>query len=328
MNYFITGATGFVGIHLINLLQRDEKVKRIYILVRDQNKLDKRLTNKNKVYVIEGNLFNFKEIPQDVNYIIHLAGLTKTYKKENYYLINRDGVKSIIEKALELKNLEKFVLVSSLAARGPSLECEIENKEIITHPVSNYGKSKLAGEKEALKHKGKIDIVILRPPAVYGQWDFDFLEEFKMLKKGISLNVKHKPSERFVSLVNVEDLVKAVRFFSEKKTVSGDIFCIAEQKKYSWEEVEKISSSLLGKKIKLKITLPLWIGYIIALFLTLLARLSKKGYIFNLDKINEIKYKCWTCSSEKAKKHGFVTEMKFEDSLKKVFDWYKEKGLL
>ncbi len=328
MNYFITGATGFVGIHLINLLQRDEKVKRIYVLVRNQNKLDERLTSKEKIFAIQGDLFSLKEIPQDVNFVVHLAGLTKSYKKENYYRINRDGVKKIIEKSAALKNLQKFILVSSLAAQGPSLKCKVCKEEVTPHPVSDYGKSKLAGEKEALKFKEKMDIVILRPPAVYGTWDFDFLEEFKMLKKGVSINVKHKPSERFVSLINVEDLVKAILFFSREKTKSGESFCVAETKQYSWEEVEKISSSLLGKRVKISITIPLWIGYIIAFILTFISYLSKKGYIFNLDKINEIRYRCWICSSEKAKKYGFTAEKSFKDSLKDVFEWYKRHGFL
>ena len=196
MNYFVTGATGFVGVHIINLLQREEKVKRVYVLVRNPEKLEKRLNNFDKIKVIEGNIFSIDKIPPETNYIIHLAGLTKTYKRENYYKINRDGVKNIIMKALSLKNLKKFVLISSLAAQGPAIDCNINTSGKLPRPVSNYGKSKLAGEQEALKYKDRLNLVIIRPPAVYGERDHDFLEEFRLLKKGRSINIRYKPRER------------------------------------------------------------------------------------------------------------------------------------
>ncbi len=328
MNFFITGASGFVGIHLINLLQSEKKVKRVYVLIRSPEKLKKRLINYDKVNIIEGDLFNIKEIPADTNYIIHLAGLTKTYKKENYYFINRDGVKIIAEKSLNLKNLKKFILISSLAAQGPSLDCKPAENNCEPSPVSHYGKSKLEEERELLKHIDKLNILILRPPAVYGEWDLDFLEEFKLVKKGISLNIKYKPAQRFLSLVNVKDLVRAIFYFAEKETENGEKLCITEQKVYSWEEIEEIIANHLKTKIKLKITLPLWFGKIIAFVLTLLSMITKKGYIFNSDKIHEIKYSCWICSGKKAEEYGFSTKFNFDNSLNQIIDWYKRKELL
>jgi len=329
MKYFITGSTGFVGVHFLKLLQSKKSVEKIYILVRNKKKLEQRITNKNKIKIISGDLFSLKNIPEDTQFIVHLAGLTKSFTPELFYKINRDGVKNIIKKALKLKDLKKFILVSSLAAAGPSENSEKIDETEKERPVSTYGKSKLAGEKLALEYKQKIPLTIIRPPAVYGEWDTDFLEIFKLSKKRISIGIKHKPEERKVSLVYAKDLANSIYFFSKiKEKRSGEIYYITEPKIYTWKQIEDKSAKILKKKIFLRLTFPLWFGKILAILSDFFSRISNKNFIFNRDKINEIKYKNWICSGKKAKSRNFSVKYDFNNTLPIIINWYKEKGML
>ncbi len=328
MNYFITGSTGFIGIHLLNLLQKKSEVKKIYILVRDRKKLLKRVNKVEKFTIIEGNLENLEEIPVDVNYIIHLAGITKATKKEDYFRINAQATEKLANLSLKLRGLKKFLFVSSLAAAGPSFDCLRIKEDINPKPVSTYGKSKLEGEKRLLNLKEKLPIIILRPPAVYGQWDTDFLEAIKLVKKGLSLNILFKPEERILSLIHAEDIAEAIFHLIKLEANSGEIFFISEKKDLSWKIIEDKIAENLKRKIKIRITLPLWTGKALAHITNLLSKITGKPYIFNKDKISEIKYRCWLCSNEKLINSGFTPKHSFEDKISDVIEWYVRKGWL
>ncbi len=330
MNYFITGSTGFIGIHLLNLLQKNSTVKKIYLLVRNKKKLEERMRIPlpENYFLLEGDLTTLEKIPEDTNYIIHLAGITKAVNREDYFKVNRDATEKLANLSLNLKNLKRFIFVSSLAAAGPSKDCIPKREDKSPFPVSTYGQSKLEGEKRILKYKEKIPITILRPPAVYGEWDTDFLEAIKLVKKGLSLNVHFKPEERILSFIYAKDIAGAILHLSNIETKSGEIFFISEDKLFKWEEIEEIVAKILQRKIKVRITLPLWFGKIIANFINFASKITGKNYIFNKDKISEIKYRCWICSNKKLKETGFYPKFKFEEKIGEVIEWYKRKGWL
>ncbi len=330
MVYFITGSTGFIGIHLIKLLQKKEEVKKVYLLVRNPQKLNKRLPDLDmeKFVIIRSNLFSLNKIPEDTTHIVHLAGITKATNEEYYFQINTDATERLAKLSLNLSNLKKFLFVSSLAAAGPSKKCVPLKESVTPEPVSIYGKSKLEGEKRILKFKSKIPIIILRPPAVYGEWDTDFLEAIKLIKKGLSLNIKHSSQNRILSWIYAEDIVGAIYNLLNSEISSGEIFFISEDRDLKWSEVEEIVANHFKSKVRIKITFPLWIGKILANTTNFISKVTGKNYIFNKDKINEIQYRCWICSNEKLKKYGFSPIYSFENKISDVIDWYTNEGWL
>ncbi len=117
-------------------------------------------------------LESLKRAAQGMNYIYHLAGITSATDGEIFYEHNTRGTARMAEAALSSgDSLHRFVHVSSLAAGGPVTTGEPRNETQADSPTSQYGKSKLAGEKELLKFKDRYPIVIVRPPMVYGPRD-------------------------------------------------------------------------------------------------------------------------------------------------------------
>lgn len=323
MKAFVTGGTGFIGSHLIDYLLAQGF--QIFALVRNLNDL-KWLKGKNITF-LEGDLFSIPSLPSDIDCVFHLAGLTKAFKSADYYTVNDKGTASLFQSLVSQKvSPEKIIYLSTLAAAGPSIDGIAVKEEDIPHPITPYGKSKLKGEEEALKHKDNFSVVIVRVGAVYGPRDKDFLRYFSLIKRGILPSVP--PSQRIISFCYVKDLAKALYLCSQKKLESGVIVNIADPKPFSWEEMGEAAGRFMKRKLK-KITLPLPIMYISALLYEATGILTRKPSIFNRQKFKEIKQKGWVADVKKAEeKLTFRTEYSLEKAINETIQWYIEHNWL
>jgi nucleoside-diphosphate-sugar epimerase len=323
MKAFITGGTGFIGSHLIDYLL--EKGFQIYALIRDINR-SKWLTDKNITF-LKGNLFSIPALPSDIDYVFHLAGLTKALKSADYYTVNHKGTASFFKSLVSQKVFpEKIIYLSTLAAAGPSIDGRAVKEEDFPHPITPYGRSKLLGEEEALKQKENFSVVIVRVGAVYGPRDEDFLRYFALIKKGILPSAR--PSQRLISFCYVKGLVKALHLCSQKKLESGEILNIADPRPFSWEEMGEAAGRFMKRKLK-KVTLPLFVMYISALLYEAAGILTRKPSIFNRHKFKEMKQEAWIADVKKAEeKLSFRTEYSLQQAIKETIQWYIEHDWL
>ncbi|HEY2582367.1 MAG TPA: NAD(P)-dependent oxidoreductase, partial [Mucilaginibacter sp.] len=205
----ITGASGFVGFHLIaEALKNDLEV---YAAIRKSSKTD-HLKDFNIQYIYPDfdNLAALKKELEEkqYDYIIHAAGITKARSQKEYEHINAGYTQNLAlainESGVKLK---KLVLIGSLAALGPLTSLEgIITEETIPHPVTAYGKSKLLAENN-LKAFSSLNYTILRPTGVYGPRDRDIFIFFKQLTKGIEPYIGN--GEQKFSFIYVTDLANA-----------------------------------------------------------------------------------------------------------------------
>lgn len=323
MKALITGGTGFIGSHLIEyLLNKDVE---IFALVRDLNNL-KWLKGLN-IHLLRGDLLSIPPLPSDIDCIFHAAGLTKARKAGDYYTVNQQGTASFFQ-ALRSQNIfpKKIICLSTLAASGPSSDGGPVQESSLPHPITPYGKSKLMGEFEALKFKDSFPIVILRVCAVFGPKDRDFFNYFKWIKRGILPSLASK--QRLLSLCYVKDVVRACYLCSQKELESGEIFNIANQEPYKWDEVGKIAGKVMGKTLK-KVKIPLPLIYLAALISETGSKLRKRPSIFDREKFKEMKQRGWIADTKKATKIlSFFPQYPLHDALKETIDWYVEHGWL
>ena len=120
MKAFVTGATGFVGSHLVDkLLNMDYDV---YCLKRKTSNL--RWLKDKKINFVEGDLFDndvLEDVIKKVDYVFHVAGVVKSKKKQGFHRGNSEATKNLVEIAYKANpKLIRFVHVSSLAACGPN----------------------------------------------------------------------------------------------------------------------------------------------------------------------------------------------------------------
>ncbi len=324
MRVLITGASGFVGYHLVDFLSKEGF--EIFCLVRKTSNVER---IKDKVKLLYGEVTvpsSLEEAVKGVDYIIHAAGLVKSVRKKDYFDVNTQGTINILNATLKYNpKIKKFVYISSQAASRPSKE-EIK-EDIPSSPVTSYGKSKLASEKFIEENfMDKLPITIIRPSAVYGPYDKEFLPVYKMINNGIEILVKGGKTK--LSMVYVKDLVKSV-FLSmiSEKTTGKKYFSAHPQSVYLIDFYKAIEKSL-GKKFVLRIPVPIPILYTLAFLNTILSKVINKPSMFNFEKVNEIK-NSWVCSPENIiKDTGMKYEYDIEKGVEETIKWLKDEKLL
>ncbi|MBK8552325.1 MAG: NAD-dependent epimerase/dehydratase family protein [Ignavibacteria bacterium] len=322
MKALITGATGFVGSHLVDKLL--EKNYEVYCLKRKTSST-KWLDGKNVKYV-DGDLFSNEALEaciKEMDYVFHVAGVVKAKTKEGFYRANYEATKNLLEITYKVNpGIKKFVHISSLAACGPAKTDKSVDENTIPDPITTYGLSKLKAEEEVEKYKDKFPVTIIRPPAVYGPRDTEILIYFKTFSKGLNSVIGF--DAKYLSLVYVEDLADGIVLAAENDAANGQKYFICFDKAYNWDEIGSLTSKLLGRKA-LKIRLPHSVLYSVGYLAELFSAFSKNPATLNLEKCKDITQLRWVCSNEKAKRElGFKAKYTLEESFKKTIDWYKE----
>jgi nucleoside-diphosphate-sugar epimerase len=323
MKILVTGGTGFVGSHLIRELLA-EKENTVYALIRDKKKLDF-FDFKEEIQVIAGDLFESEAFPADIEWVFHLAALTKVISPKEFIHSNHHGTISLLEKLRPLKKLKKVVLLSSVAATGPNRQNVCLREDMPENPVSLYGKSKLAQEKIFREHC-PAPYIIIRAPIVFGPGDMDMLAVFRILNKGFLLALGR--NERLDSVIYVKDLVRGM-IAAANSRCQNEIFYIANAEPIVWEKFMREASLLMGKKRIQKIIVPKMLVWFLAELSEMHIRAFKRRTIFNRDKFREMRHPVWTCSVKKSRDLlHFQPLFPVETALRETIHWYKEQNLL
>jgi UDP-glucose 4-epimerase len=317
----ITGASGFIGYHLI-----EEALKNnleVYVAVRKSSKTD-HLKDFNIKYTypdFDDVSSLKKEITENrYDYIIHAAGVTKARSQKEYNHINAGYVNNLALAVLDSGiKLKKLVLISSLAAAGPLHSLKgIITEDTVPNPISAYGKSKLLGEQN-LKAFSSLNYNILRPTGVYGPRDRDIFIFFKQVVKGIEPYIGN--TEQKFSFLYVTDLAKATikaLFAANHKTYN-----LSDGNFYDRYELGTIIKEVLNLKT-VKFHLPVTFVKLIAKVSEKYSSLSNKAAVLNIEKVNELMAVNWWCDIEPAKADlGFYPQYNLRAGVTETIKWYK-----
>lgn len=324
MRALITGATGFIGFHLVkHLLSLNWELK---CLVRENSFREPEFCN--RVSWIVGDLNNIHSLSKacsQVDIIFHLAGKTKAHVNTEFFETNTKGTENLINIILKNNKNIHLIYISSIAASGPSNKFHINEESDHANPVSYYGKSKLLAEKAILKHKKDFRSTIIRPAIVYGPKDKETLLFFKLAK--FHLNPHLGVAKRHLSIIYVNDLIQLIIKVANTKTKSGEIFFATDNDNgYTWNNIMKTAAKSLNTHI-FPVFVPKFLIKIVFYFSNIKTKFSKKSTMLNIDKYNEMKYPNWVCSSQKAKN---ILNFRPKYSLEKGFiitsKWYKKMG--
>jgi len=321
----ITGASGFVGYHLITeALKNDLEV---FAAVRKSSKVD-HLQNLGIRFTYldyespEALKANFAE--NQYNYIIHAAGSLRARTEEEYNHINADYTYNLAKAAAESKSTIKFVMISSLAGIGPLDDINgVITEANAPHPITAYGKSKILAE-QRLKSIQGLNYTILRPTAVYGPRDKDIFIFLKQVAKGFEPYIGK--IEQKLTFIYVTDI--AVAAIKALNAGDGETYIIADGNAYTRYELGNLTKEILGVKT-LKVHIPVTFVILIAKIAEKIASLSNKAPVINTEKLNELKAVNWSCSIDKAKRElGFSPAYDLRAGLTSAFSWYKNNNWL
>lgn len=322
----VTGGTGFVGSHLVERLLRNGYD--VVCLVRDLRNL--RWLDGLDVHLAQGDCTRPESLVsalQGVSLVFHCAGLTKAKYPRDYYRVNHLGTKNLLEACSQYNpGLEKFILVSSQAAAGPSLDGRPVKGSDKPQPVSDYGRSKLLAENEASGYKERFPVVILRPTAVYGPRDVDVFELFRWASRGLIIEMTG--GDRYLNLCYVEDLTAALLLSAEGKTESGSIYFVAESRAYSFSEFSDLLLSTGGVTAR-TIKLPYRVAYLLGLMAEIGSFFSKRPALANRQKVQEAAQRYWLCDTASIENDlCFRAEYPLQKGLELTWKWYRKNRWL
>ena len=320
MKILVTGANGFIGTQIIEHATRGGHT--VVSGVRQNSRVD-HLKNfpthilpisYHNIELLENQLSELKIQFGSFQLIIHNAALTKSTHAANLFETNHHlaiRFARAVQKCGLLSDTGKFVFVSSLAARGP---------DGFYQPVTSYGKSKLLAEHELLGMS--LPLVLVRPTAVYGPGDAEFLKLFKVIKWGIAPLLA--PASQKLSFVYVKDLARLLIDHTLHLPVQTTL-TVTDGHTYSptlfYSEVGK---SIGRNPLSIRIPGPLTLAY--AHLNALVSRLTRHNPTLNPEKMKEL-LSDWTLSDKDNRPEGFYfTSLK--DGLAETASHYKTLGLL
>jgi len=309
-NVLVTGASGFIGRHLVRrLIARGDRVT---CLVRATSRIDE-LRSAGAQWVT-GDVTDRESVGQalamsQAESVFHLAGLTKTLRKDDFQRVNAGGTDAVAAACSVCADKPVLVVVSSLAAAGPCTAGRPRVENDVPSPVSAYGRSKLAGESAAAGYAGAVPISIVRPPMVYGAGDSGMIELFRAIARW-GVHLVPGRGEQYVSVIHVADLVEGLLLVAEKgERLHSDgspgqgVYFMAADDMLTYAELGRAMANALGKKHAAVIHLPKLVVRLVGHCGEVMGRIQRRSGWVNSDKIVEALAGSWTCSAAKAHAH-------------------------
>jgi nucleoside-diphosphate-sugar epimerase len=321
---FVTGGTGFIGAHVVAALQA--RGHEPVCLVRDVAKATAKFAAPTPT-LVDGDLADIGALARGcdgVEAVVHLAGLTAARSRAELFAVNADGTRAMVDVVRASHGAVRRVIhVSSLSAAGPApFGVPLTGAEP-AHPVSDYGRSKLAGE----THVRELHVpwAILRPPAVYGPHDREFLRLFKLAARGVA--PLFGGGAQRLSLIYGPDLADAIVACLERMPPPGVYYPAHPETTTARALVEDIGTALATRTR----VLPLPRALVRPLFFVTgtAARLVRRATLLTADKANEILADAWTCSPAGLEASvGWQARTDLTTGLRATSDWYRAAGWL
>lgn len=327
MKVLVTGATGFIGSHIADLLL--DKGYEVVCTVRNSSNLRWLKGKPFKIEIPGKNGDDSRRIYENLDYVYHIAGATFARNYEEFYRSNAIVTKELIENVLKYSpNIKRFVYMSSFTVSGPATSIDLPvDENTIPKPLTAYAKSKHAAEELVLSYKNIMPVTIIKAPAVFGPRDTAIYSIFKTAKYGLGTLIGF--DKKYLTLIYGLDLANGTILAGESLRAVGEKYFITDDTIYNWDELIELIRIALGKKFLFKFKIPdrlvLALGGISEFF----GRFSSKPPIFNYDKAIDFTQKFWICTSKKAHNElGFKCDYTIPEALNLTVEWYRKNGWL
>ncbi len=254
--------------------------------------------------------------------VFHLAGLRRAPERSAFFRVNAEGTRTVCDAMLRA-GARRMVLAGSLAAVGPSRpdRPHVETDPLL--PEEWYGESKAEAERIALGTAG-LEVTVARPPRILGPGDRENLVFFRLVKRGIRLEIGGGP--RPLSVVDVDDVVECLLLLAVRPEAVGEAFFTPGPDQTSLEEIQELGARALGVTPR---TLRLSPGRLRALAAMAdgWSRLTGKHLPLNRKLARQLLAPAWTCSGEKARARlGWVPRIDARTSIARSAAWYQAHG--
>ncbi len=317
----VTGASGFIGSHVVEALLAHGW--RVRCLVRRASVLKWIPTD--DVTLINGDIRvqdeDLDRAVRNVSVVFHLAGLTSAANDSEYIASNVEGTRNVVDAMRRSAPDALLAFASSLSAAGPARKRPLNETEEPS-PVSAYGRSKLTAER--IVASSGLGYLIIRPPAVYGPRDSDILAAFRMAQRGIEMRVA-PPGQR-LSLVHVHDLAQG--FVCAAELEGRGLYYLTDGMIHTVESVSEQIARAVGKQPRV-VTVSVGVAEAISQVERFRGVLTGSKPLLTPDRIKELTQKDWTCDDTRARLDiDYESKVSLPEGMQMTADWYRAQGWL
>jgi nucleoside-diphosphate-sugar epimerase len=319
---FVTGAAGFVGSHVVEaLLARGLEVRAL--VRRPEAEAALAAAGARPVRGALEDAAAVRGALTGVSTVYHVAGLTSGAEAD-LHAVNADATRRLLALAGEVCPGARIVYVSSQAALGPSPRGTPLAEDAPCRPVSAYGRSKLAGE-DAVR-ASPLAWTIVRPPAVYGPRDREFLRLFRIARSGLVPVFGTGAQE--LTLVYAGDLAEAIVAAGTSPAAAREVLHAGHPEIARSRDVARAAARALNRGAVLLPVPGVLAGPIVALIARAAAAAGRRTVV-TPDKMAEFLAPAWLLDSRKADRLlGWRAATDLRTGFARTAAWYREAGWL
>jgi nucleoside-diphosphate-sugar epimerase len=327
MRVLLTGGSGFLGSFTAEQLAADGHVVRALVRPRSDKTVLEKLPGVEFAAGAIEDPASLLPAAENVDAVVHVAGIVKARKPEDFFQVNAQGTKNLLDAAIQ-RGVRRFVYVSSLAAVGPSADGTPVPDDAEPRPVTHYGRSKLEAERAVLAAKDRLHVTVLRPPLIYGPRDRETLAFFTSVRNGV-LPMTGDGSNT-LSVVYVADCAAAiVRALKAEGAPSGRAYFVDDGAVYVWRDALAEIESALGRRAFVRFGMPLGVVKVAAAATQLWGKVTNTAQMLTLDKVNELTQPHWVCSGAGARRDlGWEPRVQWAAGVQEAVKWYRAQGWL
>lgn len=317
---FLTGATGFVGSHVAEALVRSGF--RVRCAIRTTS--DVRWLRGLPVGTVETTTIDLTskaaldESLRDVTHVVHAAGITRASSESDYFSVNADVTQLVAEASVRAR-ARRFVLISSLAARGPDGS---------TGPASAYGASKLESERRlqaVVESGGSMEPRFLRPGGVYGPRDRDLLPLFQVARSGF---VPVPMGVGRLQPVYASDVATAVLQALDVEWSEDGPFHLGGPEIHTWEEIADALGAAIGRPVR-PVRVPAALFLAAGSLSELAAFILRRAPDLDRRRARDLTRLDWTCELDPVEQElGWRPRISLRQGMAEAANWYREAGWL
>ncbi len=320
---FVTGGTGFVGSHLVELLLA-RRYAEVRCLVRTRLKW---LEGKD-IVPVRGTLADrvlIEDAVRDVDIVYHLGGVTRARTYAALIEGNVTATTQLLDTVLDVNpEIAKVLVTSSLAAVGQA-PADHASEATPLRPISRYGRSKAEMESAIHGYAQVLPLVVVRPPAVYGPRERDIFTFFRAVQRGVCPVLRGDPG---LTLVHVADLTRGMIEAAESETTAGQTYFIGNDEAVSWQGLKRAAMAALGTNA-CTIPVPRSLVLPVAAVSQGVGALFGRYPPLNTEKGRELLHAAKICSSAKATRDfGYQPQISLTQGLRETMAWYRAHGWL
>lgn len=313
MRVLVTGATGFVGSHVAEALVAAGHEVTVAVRATSDLRWLAQLPVARQPLDLSAPERSATTL-DGVECVVHVAGITRAASESEFVRVNVEGTRTLLH-AAATAGVERCVLVSSLAARGPDRP-EPE--------LSPYGRSKRDAERVAAGFADAIDVTALRVAGVYGPRDTDLLPLFRMARHGVLLLPSRRGRVQPVFATDVAELV--ARCVS--RPIGFGPWPVAESRSYAWSELAGYLGAALGRRVR-AMHAPAAVFLGAAGVSEAVARLRRHAAVLDRRRALDLARHSYTCDvSATEQVSDWRARVGLADGLARTARWYRRHGWL